>query len=144
MRGNLHEPHNNLKYSLGLAPVATAVADNTAQVSAIVDMQGYEAAEFVIVTGTVADADTTIAATMDHGDAANLSDAAAAPTECLIGTLAAAGFRFDDDSAIKTIGIKPDKGAGKRYWRLTLTPSNNSGAIPLAILVVRLPLQVPV
>ena len=139
-----HELHNNLKYTLGLAPAAAAQTDNTAMVSAIVDMQGYEALEWVILTGTLADADATFAVTVHHGDAANLSDAAAAPTECLIGTLAAASFTFADDSACKTIGVVPHKGAGKRYWRLTITPSGNSGSAPICVVALRLPLRVPV
>jgi hypothetical protein len=55
---------------------STRVTDNTAQVSQIIDMQGFEAALFTINIGTVADADTTIAALLEEGDAANLSDAA--------------------------------------------------------------------
>ncbi|MEY5098714.1 MAG: hypothetical protein RJA36_1433 [Pseudomonadota bacterium] len=140
---NVHELHNSLDYAVGLAPVAAAQTDNTALVSAIIDSQDLETFEFVIMTGTLADADATFAVTMDHGDAANLSDAAAAPTECLIGTLAAAGFTFAADSAIRKIGVVPRKGAGKRYWRLTVTPSNNTGAAPIVILVVKKGWNVP-
>lgn len=139
----LHELHSNILATIGVAPVASAQTDNTAIVSAIVDMRGHKALEWVIATGTLADADVTVAATIEHGDAANLSDAAAAPTDCLIGTLAAAGFRYDDDSAIKKIGVVPHKGAGKRYWRLTLTPSANSGALPVTVIALRLPQQLP-
>ncbi len=139
----MHELHNNLKYTLGLAPAAAAQTDNTAMVSAIVDMQGYEALEWMILTGNLADADATFAVTVDHGDAANLSDAASAPTECLIGTLAAASFTFADDSACKTIGVVPHKGAGKRYWRLTITPTGNTAAAIATIGAIRLPYQLP-
>lgn len=140
----MHELHNNVLATLGLAPVATALADNTAQVSAIVDMQGHKALEWYIVTGTLADTDATFAVTVDHGDVANLSDAAAAPSDCLIGTLAGASFTFADDATVKRIGVVPHRGAGKRYWRLTITPTGNSGAAPLAVLAVRLPLGRPV
>ncbi|MGD9509161.1 MAG: hypothetical protein AB7I59_05425 [Geminicoccaceae bacterium] len=138
----MHELHSNLLASLGAPPAITS--DNTAVVCAIVDMQGHKALEWYIATGTLADSDATFAVAVDHGDQANLSDAAAAPSECLVGTLAAAGFRYDDDSTIKKIGVVPGRGAGKRYWRLTITPSNNSGAAPLAVLALRLPLGRPV
>ena len=53
---NMHELHNNLKESVGLAPVAAASTDNTAQTTAIVDMKGYHSVEWYIMTGTLADA----------------------------------------------------------------------------------------
>ena len=137
----MHELHNTLKYSLGLAPVV--VGDNTAQVSAIVDMAGYMAAEFLILTGTLADADATFAVTMEHGDAANLSDATAVDTDSLLGTLAAASFTFAADNTVKSVGYSSSRGAAKRYVRLTVTPTGNSGAAPLAIAVVRLPTVMP-
>lgn len=148
---NLHELHNNLAPQLVLAPVATAVADNTAQVSAIVDMRGTRGVEFYILTGTLADADATFAVTMTHGDAVNdettpttITDSAAVDTESLVGTLAEASFTFAADSTVKRIGYNPSRGNAKRWVRLTITPSNNTGAAPLAVLALKMPLTVPV
>lgn len=148
---NMHELHNNLKESVGLAPVAAASTDNTAQTTAIVDMKGYHSVEWYIITGTLADADATFAVTVTAGDAVDsesaptsITDSAAAATECLIGTLADASFTFAADGVVKKIGYTPAKGAGKRFARLTVTPSNNTGNFPVAILALRLPYTLPV
>jgi len=138
-----HELLNNVAYEVALAPAAAAVADNTAQVGAIIDMQGYEHVTFVIATGTLADADATFAVTLQDGDQANLSDAAAVDTACLVGSLAGAGFTFANDSATKKVGYTPGKGAGKRYVRLTITPTGNAAAAPMAAIAAKMPLLKP-
>ena len=115
------------------APVAVALADNTAQVGAIIDTQGYNSLSFVIITGTLADADATFAVTMDHGNDSGLSDAAAVPADQMAGTLANAGFTFAADSACRKIGYI----GSKRYVRLTITPSGNTGAAPLSVVALQ-------
>lgn len=150
---NVHEMHNNFAASVGLAPVAAALADDTAQVCAIVDMQDMLAVEHYIITGTLADVNATFAVTVAHGDAVDdvgnpttITDSAAVTADdgVLIGTLAGASFDKDADSAVKRIGYSAEKGAGKRYHRLTITPSGNTGNAPLAVLVVGIPKQRPV
>lgn len=108
------------------------ITDNTAAVSAIIDTQGYGSLTFVIATGTLSDADATVTALVEHGDAANLSDAAAAPDADLIGTEALASFTFADDGETRKIGYA----GSKRYVRLTLTPAANTGNIPLAAIAL--------
>lgn len=139
----LHELVSNIAYEVALAPAAAAVADNTAQVSGIIDTQGYEHVTFIILTGALADADATFAVTMTHGDDPALADGAAVSSDVLVGTLAGAGFTFAHDSATRKIGYTPGKGAGKRYVRITVTPSGNAAAAPMAILAAKLPLQRP-
>lgn len=145
----MHELHNNFYPTLGLAPVV--VGDNTAQSTAIVDMKGHRSVEFYILTGTLADADATFAVTMTAGDAVDdvanptsITDSAAADADCLIGTLAGASFTFAADGVVKRVGYSPGRGAGKRYVRLTITPTGNSGNAPLAVLALRLPHGRPV
>ncbi len=123
--------HNIIKVVRAISPVATPI-DNTAQVSQIVDRAGYEGLEFAIATGAVPDVDATFAVTMQHGDQANLSDAAAVSADDLIGTLAAAGFTFADDDSTRKIGYK----GTKRYVRLTITPANNTSATLLAAVAI--------
>jgi hypothetical protein len=107
---------------------STRVTDNTAQVSQVIDMQGFESALFVINTGTIADTDTTIATLLEESDT-NFSGqntvADADMTSMTAGStpLTAAGFQFDSDNQVRTLGYI----GGKRYIRLTLTPSNNTG-----------------
>lgn len=134
MRADLH---NNIKASRGISPAA-AVTDNTAFVSQILDTAGFDSAEFVGQLGAVADADVTFTVLVEHGDAANLSDAAAVADEHLLGTEAgtvtagaavsgaAPGFA-DDNKTFKIGYVGP-----KRYVRVTITPANNSGNIFLA------------
>lgn len=108
-------------------PVA-AVTDNTVQTSAIIDTAGYEGVALVLQTGTLSDADATFAVTIEHGDQANLSDAAAAATADLTGTLANASFDFGADNACRKIGYV----GSKRYIRAKVTPANNTGNLFLA------------
>ncbi|TIP07805.1 hypothetical protein [Mesorhizobium sp.] len=116
-----------LHFVPAIVPVAAAQADNTAMVSAILDRMGYESVALALMTGTLADADATFAVTIEHGDAANLSDAVAVPADQLNGTLALAGFTFAADSAARKLGYV----GGKRYVRATVTPSNNTGNAPV-------------
>ncbi|WP_295143874.1 hypothetical protein [uncultured Reyranella sp.] len=114
--------HNNLHVRRGISPAA-AVVDNTPFVSQIADLLGYEAAEFVILTGALADADATFTTLVEHGDAANLSDAAAVPDDQLIGLETQASFTFADDDKVFKIGYR----GPKRYARVTVTPAANAG-----------------
>jgi hypothetical protein len=102
---------------------AAAIADNTPIVSQIIDRSGYEALVFLVLIGALADADATFAVTMEHGETANLSDAAAVPAGNIQGTLAKAGFTFADDDKVRKVGYS----GSKRYVRITVTPSGNAG-----------------
>lgn len=121
---------NNVHPVRALAPVS--VSDNTAQVSQIIDRLGYDSLTFLIAAGSLADADATFAVTMDDGDAANLSDAAAVAATDLIGTYAKAGFQFDDDNEPRKIGYR----GTKRYVRLTITPTGNASAALLCVIAL--------
>ncbi len=120
---DLHSKIHPLKV---ITPVV--VTDNTAQVGTIIDRQGYDSLTYVIVTGTLADADATFAVLLEEGDQSNLSDAAPVADADLIGTEALAGFTFADDGETRKLGYK----GNKRYTRLTITPSGNTGNAPIA------------
>ncbi|WP_416358221.1 hypothetical protein ACLNGM_10050 [Aureimonas phyllosphaerae] len=113
---------SRLDFKPGLTPAAP-ITDNTPLVSRILDRIGYESAAFVVMTGQLVDADATFAVTVEHGDAANLSDATAVPADQLNGTLTGASFNFAADDTIRKIGYV----GGKRYVRVTITPAANSG-----------------
>lgn len=112
--------HNNIHPLVGIAPVA-ARTDNTAVVSTIVDTAGYESCEFVIITGTNTDANATFAVLVEDGNESDLSDNVAVDDAQLLGTEALAGFTFADDAETRKIGYV----GGKRYVRVTVTPSGN-------------------
>lgn len=122
--------HNQIECRRAISPAS--VADNTAQVSQIIDRANFESLEFVIATGSIADADATFTVLVEHGDASNLSDAAAVDDTELLGTEAGASFQFDDDNETRKIGYI----GAKRYVRLTITPANNASAAVLAAVAI--------
>ena len=89
----MQDLHNNIHLKRGISPAA-AVVDNTPFVSQIADLAGYDAAEFAILTGALADADATFTTLVEHGDAANLSDVTAVPDDQLLGLETQASFLF--------------------------------------------------
>jgi len=121
---------NNIHILRAISPVV--VTDNTAQVSQIIDRQGFDSLVFAIATGTLSDADATTVVLVEDGDNSALSDAAAVSDANLIGTELLAAFQFDDDNETRKIGYK----GSKRYVRLTITPSANTGNIPLCALAI--------
>lgn len=120
--------HNDLHPVPLIVPVA-ARTDNTAIVSAIIDTLGYEAVELVLVTGTNTDTNATFAVLVEDGDNAGLADNAAVDDRFLLGLETEASFTFADDNKCRKIGYI----GGKRYVRMTVTPSgNDAGNIFLA------------
>jgi hypothetical protein len=115
-----------------LSPVS--VADNTAQVGQIIDHQGFDAAAYIILTGSIADVDATFVVLLEEGDASNLSDAAAVADADMVSQVngtapeTAAGFQFDDDNEVRKLAYV----GAKRYTRLTITPAANASAAVVA------------
>jgi len=114
--------HNHIAPKRGVSPAA-AVTDNTAIVSQIVDTRGFGSVEYLILTGSLADADATFTTLVEEGDAANLSDASAVADADLLGLETQASFTFADDDKVFKIGYI----GNKRYVRVTVTPANNTG-----------------
>ncbi len=134
--------HNRLSYQRGASPASTT--DTTAIVSQTIDMADLLGLEWVILTGSLADADATFTVLMEEGDVSDMSDAAAVadvdmlPTPNSVSSTApeaAASFTFAADDSVKTIGYV----GIKRYVRLTITPAANSGAALIAVAAVGLP-----
>jgi hypothetical protein len=123
---------NIINPKVGYAPLAAAVADNTAMATGWIDRQGYDSVTFVIMTGVLADADATFAVSIQDADAADQSDAAAVDASNLLGTTALASFTFANDGACFKLGYV----GNKRYSKLTITPANNAGNAPLAVLAL--------
>lgn len=122
---------NNIHPVIAVAPAAAAT-DNTAIVSSWIDRKGYEALTFLLATGTNADADATYAVTIEDADADNKSDAASVPAVNLLGTPALAGYGFADDGETRKLGYV----GNKRYVRLTVTPSSNTGNTFLSVIAL--------
>ena len=126
----MRDAAHNLHILRAIAP--TSVADNTAQVGQIIDTKGFRSLTFAIATGAIADVDATFTVLVDHGDQANLADAAAVADADLIGLETQAGFQFDDDNETRKIGYV----GSKRYARLTITPVNNASAALLSAIAI--------
>lgn len=126
----MRDLHNNIAPKRVISPVS--VSDNTAQVGQIIDRQGFNSLEYIIATGSLADADATFTVLLEEGDAANLSDAVAVADKDLLGTEAVASFTFADDDKVFKLGYK----GNKRYTRLTITPANNASAAVLSAVAV--------
>jgi hypothetical protein len=122
---------NNLKVSRALSPAS--VADNTAQVSQIIDMAGFKSMLFVIAAGSLADADATFTVTVDEGDASDLTGSNAVAAADLLGTTSGASFTFAADDTVRKIGYI----GTKRYVRLTITPGANASAAVLSCVAVQ-------
>lgn len=122
---------NDIEARPCLASVTAGTGD-TPFVGAIIDHNGYQSLTYLINLGTLSDADVTFVVLVEHGDNSGLSDAAAVPDEFLLGTEAGAAFRYDDDGEVRKIGYK----GGKRYSRITITPSGNTGNMPIGIIAL--------
>jgi len=134
----MRDHFNDLNPKRGISPAA-AVTDNTAFVSQILDTKGLAGASFVILTGSLADTDATFAVLVEHDDAAGFGTAEAVPDDMLLGTEALAGFTFALDDGVRKIGYRGDK----RYVRVTVTPSGNSGNAFVAGVWLTWPLDRP-
>lgn len=127
----MRDQMNSLHPVTAIAPVASAGSD-AALATAIIDTQGYDSLTFFLMFGAIPDADATFAVTGDHGDVSNLAGSTAIAATDIVGTLALAAPLFSDDGKVKKIGYI----GSKRYVRLTVTPTNNTGATLHAILAV--------
>jgi hypothetical protein len=129
---------DNLDLKRAISPQA-ARTDNTAIVSTVADLLGYDGVMLAIDLGANTDTDATFTVLIEDSD--NNSSYAAVDDAYLNGTEALAGFTAaSDDNKLKKIGYT----GIKRYLRATITPAaNDSGNIFLAAEWVLRPLRVP-
>ncbi|TIO62947.1 hypothetical protein [Mesorhizobium sp.] len=109
---------NGLDLKRAIPPQA-ARTDNTAIVSTVADLKGYDGCMLAINIGANTDANATFAVLIEDSD--DNSTFAAVDDAYLNGTEALAGFQFDDDNELRKIGYV----GIKRYVRATITPSGN-------------------
>lgn len=118
---------SDLHLITAIQPAAAAQTDNTAMVSAVLDLQGYNGAMLAIQLGGIADADATAVVLLEESDASGSGFTAVADAD-LNGTEALAGFTFADDGECRKLGYV----GNKRYLRATITPAANTGALALS------------
>lgn len=130
---------SNVKVLRAISPASTG--DDTAAVSQIIDLEGFGSAAFFISTGALADANATFAVLMEDDVAVGFGSKVAVTDANLDGTEAGAGFTFTHDDEVRKIGYL----GGKRFIRLTITPSGNaSAALMSAVCVLGHPRAVPI
>lgn len=129
---------NNIHPVVAIAPVV--VTDGTAQVSAAIDVRHYKSVTFIILLGTLADADATWAVTVKEGSDSTQGNHTAVADTDLIGTEALAGFTFADDGETRKIGYKGDAD----YVSIEIDDvTANSGNAPMAVLCLLEPYERP-
>jgi hypothetical protein len=108
---------------------------NTAWMSEIIDLQGYDSMYFAIATGDIADADATFTVLMQESDSSTFATANDVADADMVsqtdGTApeTAASFQFDDDNEVRSIGYI----GSKRYVRLYITGANNTGVAIVSV-----------
>lgn len=126
----MRDLHNNIHTKRALSPVS--VADTTAQVCQIIDRADYDSLEYVIVTGSISDADATFTVLLEESDDSGMSGATAVADADLLGTEVLAAFQFDDDNETRKLGYI----GKKRYTRMTITPVANASAALLCVVAI--------
>lgn len=128
----MRDLYNNIDVRRAESPIAAAQTDNTAIVSEIIDMRGFKSCVFAVALGTLADAAFTTVFLLEDGNDSALSDNTAVADAQMDPTEAIAAFDQADDDSVRKIGYVGEK----RYVRLTITPSDNTGALPIAIIAI--------
>lgn len=129
--------HNDINAVQVLTPVA--ITDNTARVGTVVSNIGYDAVEYIINIGTLADADATFTVLLEDSD----DNVTYAPVvdDFLLGTESAASFTFDNDDEVRRLGYN----GSKDYTRITITPANNTGSAVFGVVAIQgAPIHAPV
>lgn len=127
----MRDTYNKTKVTRALSP--TNGGNDTALVSQIIDTLGYDSLLFAIATGSLADSNATFTVLVEDGDSATLTDNAAVDDSQLLGTESGASFTYADDNKAIKIGYY----GTKRYVRLTITPSGNTGDDYISALAIQ-------
>ncbi len=117
----MREQYRELSAAVHIAPVVAT--DNTALTGTAVDLANTPNCIFVVQTGTLADADATFAVELQESSD-NSNWAAAASTDYVGDT----SFTFANDGATKKVSYI----GRKRYARIVITPTGNTGNAPIA------------
>ena len=128
----MRDLYNNIEARRGESPLAIAQTNNDPIVTEIIDMQGFKSLVWLIVLGGLVDAAFTTVFLMEHGDDSGLSDAAAVPDSQMDPTEIVAAFDQGDDDSVRKLGYVGEK----RFVRLTITPSDNTGDLSIAIVAL--------
>jgi len=122
--------HNSVEVRRTISP--QSVANNTTIYGQVIDRNGYDALEFVIALGNLADSDATFSVKVQESDNENFASCSAVADANLLGLESAAAWTYASDDLTRRIGVANTK----RYVRIVVTPSGNSAAALLAVVAV--------
>jgi len=129
---------NNIHPVVAIAP--QVVTDGSSLLSAAIDVRGYKSCTFIVLLGTLADADATWTVTVHEGSTSTQSAHTAVADKDLIGTEALAGFQFDSDGECRKIGYK----GSQDYASIEIdNDTANTGNAPIAVLALLEPYEAP-
>ena len=126
----MKDMHNNVTVKRVISPISQS--GNAAMVGAVIDRQGYDSVEYAITLGTITTAGTAYTALLEESDNSDMSSSNAVADADLLGTEALASFVDSEVNTTKKLGYI----GGKRYTRLTMTPSGNTGASTMSAIAV--------
>lgn len=112
------------------AIAAATVTNNTPPTEIEVDRLGYESLTFAVLLGTLADTDATFVATLTDSNTSGSGYAAVDSDYVVYGSETT--WDYSADGVCKKIGYI----GKKRYVKLTITPTNNSGNAPIAAIAI--------
>ena len=122
----MQDIYNSTNLKRLISPVV--VTDNTAQTSQVIDARGFDELLIGVLTGTLSDADTTVAVVIYENDANSTSGGTQIAAANHVGSSQTSlNHQFDDDNEVKKAVVRPTK----RYVYIVATPSNNTGNIPI-------------
>lgn len=120
------DSHNNV---FGQVAVNNgAISSSTTTAGNIIDTQGFNSLEFFLQVGARTDGTYTLS--MEHGDAANLSDTATPAADDIVGTLAATAASAAN--AVKRVGYV----GNKRYVRVNIVSTSVTSGATAGVLAV--------
>lgn len=122
--------HNEM--TIDTALTSQTIDSDTTTAGEIIDTEGFEAVEFVMLSGTLTDG--AFLPLIQDGDDAALGDAAAVADAFLTNTEASAAFALADDDTAKRIGYV----GKKRYVRLNIVSSATTDGGNLAAVAVKM------
>jgi hypothetical protein len=130
--------HDNITLRTAIPPIS--ISTNVATLSSIIDRQGYESLEFVILSGLIASGTAVFTVALSHGESPTLADGAAVDPTQTLGTIAGASFTFANPSSQFRLGYV----GGKRYVQVTITTTNNAlAALIAAVAILGHPAKAP-
>ena len=137
----MRDLHNHITVDEALETIV--VNNDTEGTGSVIDLKGFEAAEMVVAIGQSGDtlaAGTKFDLFLQHGDQANLSDAAAVPVAQMLGALdtTAGLFATVDDPAEDGAVFKCGYIGTKRYIRVFVdTTGTHTNGTPIGAVCVK-------